>query len=104
VAFLLLVLLVQVGVAMAAREAAQGAVATAARRGSRPGADLAAENARLQDLLESTVPAAGQITAHVRHHDRSSIAFAQFRVVPPGPDWLPLIVRVDARVALVIPP
>ncbi len=104
VAFLLMVLLIQVGAAMAARESAQAAVAVAARRASRPDADAAAESRRLTDVLHAAVPGATDITARVRRDDTEAVAVAEFRIVPPGPHWVPLVVRVDARSALVVPP
>ena len=103
-AFVLVVLLVQIGVAMAAREAAQAAVASSARRASRPGADLADQNTALHDILARTVPGARDITSNVRHHEDTTVATATIRVMPPGPDWIPLVIRVSARVTRVVPP
>ncbi len=104
VAFLLLVLLLQIGVAMAARESAQAAVAGAARTAARPGADLDDIDRSLTALLGRTVPGARDIAAQVRHRDEQAVAVAQIRVTPPGPDWMPIVIRVSARAALVVPP
>ena len=104
IGFLLLLLVVQVGAAMAAREAAQAVVATAARRAARPHADFAAEQQRLADRIVATVPGAGQITTTVRRAGRDALASARFRWIPPGPDWVPITIRVGARVPAVVPP
>jgi hypothetical protein len=104
IAFLLLTLMVQGGALLAAREAAQSAVAATARRAARPGADLVSECDRLQRLVAATVPGAGGITVSVERLPTAAEATAAFRWTPPGPDWAPVTVSVDARAALVIPP
>jgi hypothetical protein len=104
VSFLLLTLLVQIGAAMAAREAAHSAVAAAARRAARPGADPGAEAERLIGRLDAVIPGAGPVTAAVERAGSEATAVARFRWIPPGPDWIPVTIEVDAAAALVVPP
>jgi hypothetical protein len=103
-AFLLLTLLVQVGAAVAAREAAQSAVAATARRAALPGADAGTERSRLVGMLASTIPGARDVEVSVTRDDSTVTAGAGFRWIPPGPDWTPVEIHVDARVPLVVPP
>jgi hypothetical protein len=103
-AFLLLTLLVQIGAAVAAREAAQSAVAAAARRAALPDADAAAERSRLVGMLAATIPGARDVETSVRRGGSTATASAGFRWIPPGPDWTAIEIRVEARAPLVVPP
>lgn len=101
--FLMLVLVVQIGAAVAAREAAAAAAAAAATRAARPDADLAAERQRLAAAIEA-VPGATRVTVRVERRGADAVAGAGFRWTPPGPDWIPLLLRVESRVPVVVPP
>ncbi len=93
------------GLAAVARNAAEGAVAAAARRAARPGTDLAAESDRLVEVLSATVPGARDtIAVQVRRTAAAGSAEAGFRWEPPGPLWMRLDIRVAAEAPLVQPP
>ena len=104
VAFLLLTLVVQVAFVIAARNAAESAVAASARRAARPGADLDAEETSLDAVLAATVPGAHDIVVGVDVSQTTSVASASFEWDPPGPDWLPIIIRVESAVPVLTPP
>ncbi len=104
VAFLLLTLLAQAGLAVVARNAAEGAVAAAARRAARPGSDLGDVQAQLRATLAATVPGVTETQSNV-HRDRTRArATASFRWTPPGPAWLPLRIAVAAETPMLAPP
>ncbi len=105
IAFLLLTLIAQLGMAAVARNAAETAAAAAARRAARPGTDLAAERAQLAAVLDATVPGAqGTITSQVHRNNTNGWATAKFRWNPPGPRWMTLTIRVLAEAPLMVPP
>jgi hypothetical protein len=100
VAFLLLVLLVQVTAAAAVRNTVEAAVGASARRAARPGADPAVEENRLAADL------AGAVDLHVRVTVGREQATAGVDLVfrPPGPLWKPVTIEASAVVARVVPP
>jgi hypothetical protein len=104
VAFLLLVLLLQVTVAVTARHAAETAVAATARRAARPGADLAAAAAALTVTLKETVPGGSDFTVDIARTDKEVVATSRFAWVPPGPGFGPIAMEVTASALRVIPP
>lgn len=104
VAFLLLVLFVQLGMVMTARNAAEAAVAASARRAARPAADLVAEQQALESLIRKTVPGAEGIEVEVRHEAGTARARASFTWIPPGPRWIPVVIRVESASPVVVPP
>lgn len=104
VAFLLLILFVQLGMIMTARSAAESAVAASARRAARPAADLGAEQEALVSLIGRTVPGAEAVRAEVLLEGNSARARVAFAWTPPGPRWVPVEVRVEATAPAVVPP
>lgn len=104
VAFLLLTLLIQVGFAVAARNAAEASVAAAARRAARPGAHPALEEAALSELLRSSLPGIEGLSVDVRVSPQTVEASASFLWQPPGPRWIPLAIRVAAVAPRSVPP
>jgi len=86
VAFLLLALIVQV----------VGA--------ARPGADAAAEEARLAADLAAALPGARALEVEVGLQGEEAVAAARFRWLPPGPDWVPITIAVQAAFPRVVPP
>ena len=104
VAFLLLALIVQVVGAATARHAAEAAVSAGARRAARPGAQSSTEEARLAADLAAAVPGARDLQVQVRLEDEEAVAAARFRWLPPGPDWVPLTIAVQAAFPRVVPP
>jgi len=104
VAFLLLVILAQVAVALAARNAATAAVAATARRAALPDAVVVHEEARLLADIRRTVPGATDVEVTVHIGERTALAEAHFRWHPPGPALVPLSFRVRSRPVRSIPP
>jgi len=104
VAFLLLALIVQVVGAAAARHTAEAAVSAGARRAARPGADAAAEEARLAADLAAALPGARALEVEVGLQGEEAVAAARFRWLPPGPDWVPITIAVHAAFPRVVPP
>ena len=104
VAFLLLVLLVQAGMLLTARNAAQAAVGASARSSSQAGADLHAEEARLISMIEGTVPGSSDIVVAIRIGRSTVDVAATFQWSPPGPRWSTLPMEVRAKSPLVQPP
>jgi hypothetical protein len=104
VAFLLLTLIVQVAGAATARHAAEAAVGAGARRAARPGAQADAEEARLAADLAASFPGARSLRVTVRVGPERAVATARFRWLPPGPDWIPLTIAVEAAAPRVVPP
>ena len=104
VAFLLLILIVQVAGAAVARHAAEAAVSAAARRASRPGALATAEEERLAADLATAFPGATGVRVSIELLPKRALATARFRWLPPGPDWLPLTIAVSAAAPRMVPP
>ena len=104
IAFLLLTVLVQAATAMAARSAADAAVAAAARRASLPGADLRAEARLLRAQIAAVVPGAGDVRTRVSLDAGAAVAAAHFQWVPPGPTLRPFRITSRAEVPRVLPP
>jgi hypothetical protein len=104
VAFLLLALIVQVVGAATARHAAEAAVSAGARRAARPGADPGAEESRLAADLAAVLPGARDLQVEVEVGGAEAVATARFRWLPPGPDWVPITVAVQAAFPRVVPP
>ncbi len=104
VAFLLLTLLAQAGLAVVARNAAEGAVAAAARRAARPGSDLGDVQGQLRATLAATVPGVAEPRSDVRRDRTTARASASFRWNPPGPAWLPIRIAVAAETPILAPP
>ena len=104
VAFLLLGLVVQVAFVIAARNASEAAVAASARRAARPGADLVAEETSLAAIIGATVPGSHGLDVGVAIENEMAVASASFDWDPPGPDWLPITIRVESAVPVFSPP
>jgi len=104
VAFLLLALIVQVVGAATARHAAEAAVSAGARRAARAGADAGAEEARLAADLVAALPGAHDLQVEVALQGEKAMAAARFRWLPPGPDWVPITIAVQAAFPRVVPP
>ena len=104
VAFLLLVLVIQVTGAATARNAAEAAVGASARRVARPGADAEAEEVRLAADLAASLPGARALQVAVHLSPEQAVATARFRWLPPGPDWRPITIAVRATAPVVVPP
>ncbi len=104
VVFLLLVVVVQTAFLLVARDVAASAVAAAARRAAREGAVPGHERDRLLTELATTVPGAAAIEAEVVRRGDDVVATAAFAWRPPGPDLVPVVVRVHAAVPAASPP
>ena len=104
VVFLLIAIVTQVAFVVIARDAAQTAVAAAARRAGRPGADLGVERARLTEELARVVPGAIGVTASLDAEAAAVTARASIECSPPGPDLIPITLRAAATAPMVVPP
>jgi len=104
VVFLLIAIVTQVAFVVVARDTAQTAVAAAARRAGRPGADLTAEHSRLTDELSRIVPGATEVVASLESDDGSVTARASIQWSPPGPDLIPITLHAEATSLAVVPP
>ena len=102
--FLLLVIIVQLGFVMVARDVAATAVDAAARRAARPGADLVMVEDRLIDELERVVPGAQAVEATVLVEDHAVAVTASIAWAPPGPDLVPVVIAVEATTPVAVPP
>jgi len=104
IAFLLLALIVQVVTAATARHTAEAAVGAGARRAARPGADIGTERARLAADLAAALPGARDLQVEIALEGEQARAAASFRWLPPGPDWMPITIGVEAAFPRVVPP
>lgn len=104
VAFILLTLIVQVAGAAVARHAAEAAVGAAARRAARPGALVTVEEKHLAADLAAAIPGATGVDIGIEMGPRRALATARFRWLPPGPDWLPLIIVVRGSAPRMVVP
>lgn len=102
--FLLIVIITQVAFVVVAQNTARTAVSAAARRAGRPGSEAAVEQQRLTEELTRIVPGASDVAAFIEYHETGVAARAVIRWVPPGPDLVPITLRVDAVAPLVVPP
>ncbi len=104
VVFLLLVVVVQLAFVLVAREVSQSAVDAAARRAARDTANLTEIHDRLTAELEAIVPGASAVSATILAEDATINVAAEIDWAPPGPDLIPVVIHVEARVPQVVPP
>lgn len=104
ITFLLLTVLVQASTALAARSAADAAVAASVRRLSLPGSDLAGEERRLTQTLESVVPGAAGVSVHLFAGPTAVWGTTAIEWRPPGPLLVPITLHSRAEVPRAIPP
>lgn len=101
IVFILFTVVSQLAVALLAQQAAEAAVASAARQASlRPGFS---EDRLLADL-RATVPGAGRIDAGLVNDGRLSRAWARIEFLPPGPLFRAFEFSVEAEVPVVVSP
>ena len=104
VVFMLLVIIVQLAFVLVAREVSQSAVDAAARRAARDSTGLVEIQDRLTTELAAVVPGAHEVTASVRIEDHRVEVSADVFWAPPGPELVPVVIHVEARVPQVVPP
>jgi len=104
VVFMLLVIIVQLAFVLVAREVSQTAVDAAARRAARSGTDLVAVEERLTVELAAVVPGAQEVEATVQSTGETVDVDAIINWAPPGPDLVPVVIKVRATVPLAVPP
>ena len=102
--FMLLVIVVQLAFVLVAKEVSQSAVDAAARRAARPSASLVVVEQRLTAELAAVVPGAQQVEASVRSTADRVDVDATILWAPPGPDLVPVVIRVAATSAVAVPP
>ena len=104
VVFLILVIVVQLAFVLVAREVSQSAVDAAARRAARPAANLLVVQERLTEELEAVVPGAQKVAASVESVSGTINVRAAIEWAPPGPDLVPVVIRVESATLVVVPP
>ena len=104
VLFLLLVVVTQAAFLLVARDTTQTAVNAAAGRGGRPGASLGVEASRLAAEVRSAVPGALGVAASLREVGDEVVAEVEFGWRAPGPNLIPIRLRVTAGAPIVVPP
>ncbi|MCH8129979.1 MAG: hypothetical protein IIC70_08785 [Acidobacteria bacterium] len=104
VVFLILVIVVQLAFVLVAREVSQSAVDAAARRAARPAANLLVVQERLTEELEAVVPGAQKVAASVGSVSGTINVRAAIEWAPPGPDLVPVVIRVESATLVVVPP
>jgi len=104
IVFLLIVIITQVAFVVVAQNTARTAVSAAARRAGRPGSVAGIEQQRLVEELGSVVPGASDIVATVEYDETGVATSASIRWAPPGPDLIPITLRVTAHAPRVVPP
>ena len=102
--FLFLIVLAQAAFLLVARQTAAAAVGAAAREAARPGASLVDERRELVGDIMATVPGAMNPRAEVTIEGRNARASVAFDWRPPGPDFVPITMTVDAESPLVVLP
>ena len=102
--FMLLVLVVQLAFVLVAREVSQSAVAAATRRAALPGADLVDVQERLSTELGGVVPGAQQVDVLVQSSGTAVQVDAAITWAAPGPDLIPVVIRVRGTAPVVVPP
>ena len=104
VLFLLLVVIAQAAFLVVARDTTQTAVNAAARRAGRPGANLGAETSRLANELRSAVPGAIGVAATIERIGDDVVAEVRFAWRAPGPNLIPITMRVGSSAPIIVPP
>ncbi|GMQ85710.1 MAG: hypothetical protein BMS9Abin07_1278 [Acidimicrobiia bacterium] len=104
VVFLILVIVVQLSFVLVAREVSQSAVDAAGRRAARPAANLVVVQERLTEELEAVVPGAQEVTASVVSIDGTIDVRAAIEWAPPGPNLVPVVIRVQSATPVGFPP
>jgi hypothetical protein len=89
---------------MTARSAADAAVAAATRRAALPGADVAIEEARLEETIAAIIPGIDAVTVDIQVFEEAVVGLVHFEWTPPGPVLNPIGVTVTAEVPLAIAP
>lgn len=102
--FLLVMLVVQLGFLVLARNAAATSVDAALRKAVTAGAsDLTIQDGIERDVL-AVVPGASGISVVVTSNVSSVRALLRFRWLPPGPDFVPVTVSIERVAVRVVPP
>jgi hypothetical protein len=102
--FLLMVLIAQIGFLLLTHSTLSAAVESAARRGAAdPDAVLSIEDGLRVDL-ESTIPGASIEAVSVARQGDRVVAMAGIRWTPPGPDLIPIRMRVMKERVAMVPP
>lgn len=104
VLFLLLIVLAQGAFFLVARSSASAAAGAAARRAALPEANAQVEANRLTTDVLATVPGARDVVARVSIEEETIEATVSFRWTPPGPDLMPVVVKVSSHAPQVVPP
>ncbi|MEZ5175925.1 MAG: hypothetical protein R2823_06935 [Acidimicrobiia bacterium] len=101
--FMLLLLIVQIGFLVVARNATAVAVDAAVRAASVDG-EVALAADRLGRDIGATVPGSSDARISVVSDGRSVTGSVSFSWTPPGPDLIPIRIEVTRSAPVVIPP
>lgn len=102
--FVLLVLIVQIGFAVASRSMISASVDASARRLAWGGVSAEGEQVRLRAEVETLVPGATLTSVRADRSDRSATVLVVYEWTPPGPDLLPIEFSVERTRSVAIAP
>jgi hypothetical protein len=102
--FLLMMLIVQLGFLVLARNAAATSVDAALRKAATTDVSSDVIGAGISRDVLAVVPGASGVSVVVTRGASSVQARLQFRWLPPGPDLLPITVSIERSAVTVVPP
>lgn len=102
--FLLMLIIVQLGFLVLARNAAATSVDAALRKAAAADGSVESLEVGLVRDVSAVVPGATAVSVEASRTDASVRAVLRFQWVPPGPDLVPVTVSIERSVVLVVPP
>ncbi len=102
--FILMMLIVQLGFLVLARNAASTSVDAALRRASVALSSNDQLRERLERDVDAVVPGVESLLITIESTETEVHAQVRFRWRPPGPDFVPVTVSIDRSVVRVVPP
>lgn len=102
--FLLLMVIVQIGFLVLARNVAATSVDAALRKAVAANMSDEAVQDGLERDVGAVVPGANDISVAVTSDVSSVTALVRFRWLPPGPDLVPVTVTIERNIVTVVPP
>lgn len=102
--FLIVLLIVQIGFLVLARNVAATSVDAALRRAVAEGTPIETlRNGLVRDVY-AVVPGADDVSVGITRDVTSLRAVVRFKWIPPGPDLIPVNVAIDRRTSTAVPP
>lgn len=102
--FLVVMLIVQMGFLVLARNVAATSVDAALRKAVAASMSEEAVQDGLERDVRAVVPGADEISVAVTSDVSAVTALVRFRWRPPGPDLVPVTVSIERSIAKVVPP